>query len=265
MKFMRVACWVWIVVSTAMILFWAPVSVSRQADKTQVTSIEWIGPFGEPFRSYRQDITKTSIDFSRMIAALLAANFLPAVILWRFKTIGEWLRRHKRKLVISACALVLLFLLWLGGVMLYENAHRVSPTRSSLDKQSSVSSTSPSPANPSPAPPAAQASPSPSQDSIFRPAFSDIPPGYFIVEYPGPGSRIKSKSDDGEIIALEDGSKWRVYPPDRINTASWTRTTYLDVVLSEVAATDDKRKYLLINMTKGAKAYAEWLEGPPPK
>ncbi|MGA7879995.1 MAG: hypothetical protein WCD63_03910 [Terrimicrobiaceae bacterium] len=31
----------------------------------------------------------------RMIAALLAANLLPAVILWRFKTIGDWLHRHK--------------------------------------------------------------------------------------------------------------------------------------------------------------------------
>ena len=108
-----------------LILFWSPVSVTRQADKSrpQVTRIEWIGPFGEPLEP-RSNITKTSIDFSRMIAALLAANFLPAVILWRFKatelwphaphwsfdqetdrlnrTIGEWLDRHKRKLVISA-------------------------------------------------------------------------------------------------------------------------------------------------------------------
>jgi hypothetical protein len=83
------------------------------------------------------------------------------------------------------------------------------------------------------------------------------------VEYISPGGRIKSKSDDGEIITLEDGSVWRVYPPDRINTASWTRSTYLSVVLSEVANRDRKRKYLLINMMEGEKAYAEWLEHPP--
>ena len=85
-----------------------------------------------------------------------------------------------------------------------------------------------------------------------------------IVYSPG-GGRIKSKSDDGEIITLEDGSVWRVYPPDRINTASWTRMTYLDVVFSEVGYRDLKRGYLLINHTKGEKAYAEFLDAPPQK
>ncbi len=162
MKFMRAACWVWIVVSTTLILFWSPVAVTRQADKSrpQVTRIEWIGPFGEPFDVFRSSVTRSSIDFSRLIAALLAVNFLPAVILRRSEVIGEWLHRHKRKLVISACVLVLLFLLWLGGVMFYEKAHRVPPTRSSLDKQSSVSRASPSPASPSP-PSSSPASPSP--------------------------------------------------------------------------------------------------------
>ena len=66
MKFMRAACWVWIVVSTTLILFWSPVSVTRQADKSRppVTRIEWIGPFGEPLRP-RSNVTKSSIDFSR--------------------------------------------------------------------------------------------------------------------------------------------------------------------------------------------------------
>ena len=82
---------------------------------------------------------------------------------------------------------------------------------------------------------------------------------------PPPGGRIKSKSDDGEIITLEDGSVWQVYPPDRIHTASWTRMTYVDVVISEVGYRDRKRGYLLINMTKGEKAYAEWLKSPPQK
>ena len=200
--------------------------------------------------------------------------------------------------------------------MFYEKAYRVPPTRSSPDKQSSVSSASPSPASsspasPSPAPPAAPASrspssaidpnditilyspappsgpasPSPSQDSISRPAFSNLPAGATVVSTPSPApspssdfdwssamieyspgsGRIKSKSDDGETITLEDGSVRRVDPPDRINTASWTRMTYLDVVISEVGYRDRKRGYLLINTKEGQKAYAEWLGAPLPK
>jgi hypothetical protein len=290
MKFMRVACWVWIVVSTTLILFWSPVSVTRQADKSrpQVTRIEWIGPFGEPLGP-RYNITKSSIDFSRMIAALLAANFLPAVILWRFKTIGEWLdrrvpppealpgnrRERERREREAAFVLMLIGAVSLVCLMFYEKAHRVPPTSSSLNKQSSASGASPSPAPPSEPKPTAQPS---------TPQYSDLPPGTqvestpqptptpqpapaartplappsepartppssdfdfstaFFVEYSSPGGRIKSKSDDGEIITLEDGSVWRVYPPDRINTASWTRSTYLSVVLSEVANRDRKRK-----------------------
>jgi hypothetical protein len=132
MKFMRAACWVWIVVSTTLILFWSPVAVTRQADKSrpQVTRIEWIGPFGEPLEP-RSNITKTSIDFSRMIAALLAANFLPAVIIWRFKTICEWLDRHTGKGVIVARVLLFLFiLLFVIGIdafnVLWESAARPS-------------------------------------------------------------------------------------------------------------------------------------------
>ena len=118
--------------------------------------------------------------------------------------------------------------------MFYGKAQRVPPPRSSLPEQSSVSGAVH--ASPSPAPLSGLASPSPSSDSIE----------WMIVYSPG-GGRIKSKSDDGEIITLEDGSVWRVYPPDRIHTASWTRMTYLGVVKSEVGNRDLKRGYLLIN------------------
>jgi len=83
-----------------------------------------------------------------------------------------------------------------------------------------------------------------------------------LIYSPG-GGQIKSTSADGELITLEDGSVWRVDPPDRINTASWTRMTYLDVVISEVGYRDRKRGYLLINMTKGEKAYAGLVTLPP--
>jgi hypothetical protein len=38
--------------------------------------------------------------------------------------------------------------------------------------------------------------------------------------------------------------------------------TYLDVVTSEIGYRDRKRGYLLINMTKGEKAYAEMVTWP---
>ena len=96
MKFMRSLCWVWMVGLTILILFNAPVSVTRQADKShpQVTRIEWIGPFGVPSYLPSGSVTRSSIDFSRLIAALLAVNLLPAVILWRSEVIGEWLFRR---------------------------------------------------------------------------------------------------------------------------------------------------------------------------
>ena len=244
MKFMRVACWVWIVVSTTLILVWSPVAVTRgQADKSRppVTRIEWIGPFGEPLEP-SSSIIKTSIDFSRMIAALLAANFLPAVLLWRHDEVAGWLERQQRQPVTTEQApsnemltrerarrkalarrdlivtftCLLICLLWVAGTIIYQQAYRVPPAA----KRSSVSGTSPSPASPS------KASPSPAPSSE---------PSDWVTLYTPSPSRIRSKSDDGEIITLEDGSVWRVYPPDRIHTASWARTTLLDVVYSGIS------------------------------
>ena len=114
MKFMRAVCWIWIVASITVILFWSPVSVTRdylERDGSHdiTEDIEYIGPFGAPFYRSGSSVTRSSIDFSRLIAALLAVNFLPAVILWRSEVIGEWLRRHKRKLVISLACLFFSF------------------------------------------------------------------------------------------------------------------------------------------------------------
>lgn len=89
MKSLRFLCLGWIVAATIAILFAAPVSVTRRYDTNfQVTSIEWIGPFKQPFDKYL--VTKSSIDFSRLVVALLVVNFLPAVMLLTLK-----LRYHK--------------------------------------------------------------------------------------------------------------------------------------------------------------------------
>ena len=81
---LRLLCWLWIVGSTIVILFHAPVTVTRKrSSDSQVTSTEWIGPFTQPRDGYAYSVTRSSIDFSRLVVVLLAVNFLPAVLLWR--------------------------------------------------------------------------------------------------------------------------------------------------------------------------------------
>jgi hypothetical protein len=79
------------------ILFHAPVAVARKSytsSDSQVTSTEWIGPFTQPLNAYR--VTRSSIDFSRLVVVLLAVNFLPAVMLWRHDEVVGWLERQQR-------------------------------------------------------------------------------------------------------------------------------------------------------------------------
>src|SRR5262245_3664219 len=93
---LRLLCWVWIVAATIVILLSAPVAVTEPGLRDrQVTTVEWIGPFKEPHNSYR--VTRSSIDFSRLLVVLLAVNFLPALILWRHDEIIQWRERQQRQ------------------------------------------------------------------------------------------------------------------------------------------------------------------------
>jgi hemolysin-activating ACP:hemolysin acyltransferase len=95
MKNLRVLCWAWIVAATLATLLHAPVSVTHRhhrfsggSEDTLVTTTEWIGPFGSPSRDFvgtygSIELVKSSIDFPRLIVAILAVNLLPAVLLWR--------------------------------------------------------------------------------------------------------------------------------------------------------------------------------------
>lgn len=47
------------------------------------------------------------------------------------------------------------------------------------------------------------------------------------------GHWIQSKSDDGSIIIIEDGSVWQVDPVDTIDSSLW-------LVTDEIVACDDK-------------------------
>jgi hypothetical protein len=73
-----------------------------------------------------------------------------------------------------------------------------------------------------------------------------------LYSYPSDGHWIKSKSDDGDIITLEDGSVWKVDPLDQIDSSLWLPMTEITVVES-----DDG--YLLINTDDGEKVGAELL------
>ncbi len=68
----------------------------------------------------------------------------------------------------------------------------------------------------------------------------------------GDGHWIQSKSDDGDIITLEDGSVWQVDLFDRIDTMLWLPVTEITVVESGGG-------YLLINTDDGEKAQATLL------
>ena len=180
MKSMRVLCWAWIVASTIVILFQAPVSVTRQDSKSrpQVTRIEWIGPFGEPLRRY--DVTKSSIDFSRLFVALLAVNFLPATLLWRHNEVAGWLERQQRHPVtidqarsnemldrararrgIAFFKTILVALLFIGGLGIYSGIVHTRP------KSKSDSPTQTSPIDPVKSPPTGASIPSPTSVSDF--------------------------------------------------------------------------------------------------
>ena len=70
---------------------------------------------------------ETRVDIPRLIITLLAINFLPAVALWRYDQLCEWLRRHKRKIIVFAyafaCVLGVFFLVVVGGtIMAYTRA-----------------------------------------------------------------------------------------------------------------------------------------------
>lgn len=68
----------------------------------------------------------------------------------------------------------------------------------------------------------------------------------------GNGHWIKSKSSDGEIITLEDGSVWQIDSFDRIDTRLWLPITNITVAESEGG-------YLLINTDDRQKAHAKLL------
>jgi hypothetical protein len=69
---------------------------------------------------------------------------------------------------------------------------------------------------------------------------------------PGEGHWVQSKTDDGAIVILEDGSVWQIDPFDQIDTALWLPMT--DITVVEIVG-----GYLLIDTDDGEKAHAKLL------
>ncbi len=53
------------------------------------------------------------------------------------------------------------------------------------------------------------------------------------------GHWVQSKSDNGEIVVLEDGSVWKINPVDRIITMLWLPTDSIVACPDKLINTDD--------------------------
>jgi hypothetical protein len=84
-------------------------------------------------------------------------------------------------------------------------------------------------------PPIQQQSPSPPQIYTQKPSLRR-----YASSYPGYNNWIKSVSDNGSIIVLDDGSVWQVDRLDQIDSRLWLR-------LSNITVVDDGFESKLIN------------------
>jgi hypothetical protein len=69
---------------------------------------------------------------------------------------------------------------------------------------------------------------------------------------PRDGHWVQSKTDDGSIVTLEDGSVWQIDPLDQIDTTLW-------LPMTEITVVETGSGYLLINTDDGEKAHARLL------
>ncbi len=76
--------------------------------------------------------------------------------------------------------------------------------------------------------------------------------------YSGVGNHwLKSKTSDGSILILEDGSTWEVQRLDRIYTRLWLPIT--NVMVIEPKTSIGQYKYYLVNTDDGEKVLAKYL------
>jgi hypothetical protein len=124
---MRVLLWSWIVGVTALVLFMPPMHEKLPTTRGEATRWMSKGAFEQSVLG-SSDL-ETRVGISRLIITLLALNFLPAVALWRYNPILEWLQRHQggiRSLSAALLAVIAVLALLGVGLAIYVNAQRTS-------------------------------------------------------------------------------------------------------------------------------------------
>jgi hypothetical protein len=93
---MRVLLWTWIVGATALVLFMPPMHEKLPTRRGEAT--QWMSKGALEQSVLGSSDFDTRVDISRLIVTLLALNFLPAVALWRYDAIRDWLQLHRKEL-----------------------------------------------------------------------------------------------------------------------------------------------------------------------
>jgi len=71
------------------------------------------------------------------------------------------------------------------------------------------------------------------------------------------GHWIQENIDSGSMIVLEDGSIWKINPPDKIEAMLWLPISNITIITSDNGSPG--YDYLLINADNGEKAHAKYF------
>ena len=124
---MRVLLWTWIVGATATVLFMPPMHEKLPTRRGEAT--QWMSKGALEQSVLGSSDLDTRIDISRLIVTLLALNFLPAVALWQYDAIRDWLQLHEgeiRSLSVALTAVIVVVVLLGLGLAIYGQARRPS-------------------------------------------------------------------------------------------------------------------------------------------
>jgi len=99
--------WLWIFGFTAAVFLFPPMEEKFTSAQPK-PNVQWKGI--PPLRQsvFHEEFRETRMDFPRLLAVLLAVNFLPAVAIWKWPEISSWASRHKKRLIIAAVSLFVL-------------------------------------------------------------------------------------------------------------------------------------------------------------
>ena len=103
---LKVLLWVWLVGVTALVLFKPPTLEKLSTRRGEAAWWSSKGAFEESI--LQSSIAETRVDISRLIITLLAMNLLPAMALWRYYAIVEWLEHHHGEIRSLSAALLTL-------------------------------------------------------------------------------------------------------------------------------------------------------------